>query len=210
MKAHRRPGPRWIAAACVCAVAGAHAVSAQEVVASWRVTRGSVRIVCPMTIGGTFEARTSAIGGQVALSESARSGLSGDLDVDLTTLTTGIGFRDDHMRDTYLEVQKGQGYDHAVVSNLALDGADPASAVGRVAFTGTLLLHGATRPVHGEATIHRTSSGVQVDARFAVRLSDFGIAKPQYLGVGVRDEVQADIEFEAAAVAAPSTVEESR
>lgn len=194
----------WIAAASLCGGAAPATISAQTT-AAWRITGGDVRVVCPMTVGGSFEARTSALAGEALAIRSASSdpssrstSLPGQLAVDLATLDTGIELRNRHMRETYLEVQKGHGFDHAVVSDISLNGANPTEVNGRVRFTGRLLLHGVTRPVNGEVTIHRTGSGLQVEARFPVRLPDFGIAKPRYLGVGVRDEVEVNVEFEAA------------
>ena len=60
---------------------------------------------------------------------------------------------------------------------------------GKTAFTGTFLLHGTTKPVTGQATIRREGKNVRVEATFPVTVSAFGIEKPQYLGVGVRDQV---------------------
>ena len=46
----------------------------------------------------------------------------GNLTVDLRTLDTGIGLRNDHLRDHYLEVDKGPGFDKAILSEIVLQG----------------------------------------------------------------------------------------
>lgn len=185
-----------IAVVWLCGAGAAVAISAPAQT-TWRVSGGDVRVTCPMTVGGSFEARTAALTGVVGLVSPGTPSLSGRLVVDLATLDTGIELRNDHMRETYLEIGRGQSFDHAVVSDIDLGGVDPADMDARVHFTGRLLLHGVTRPVRGEATIHRGSSGWQVRADFHVRLPDFGIAKPRYLGVGVRDDVRVAVAFEA-------------
>jgi hypothetical protein len=155
---------------------------------AWSVVRGEVRVECPLTIGGSFEAKTSAIQGTLTLTPAAGM-FGGDLSVALGTLDTGIDLRNEHLRRKYLEVDRGPGFDRAVLSGISLGGGDPRRVQGRTPFTATLLLHGERRPVAGQATVHHDGSAVRVEARFPVSVSAFGIAKPQYLGVGVKDQV---------------------
>ncbi len=155
---------------------------------SWRVVRGDVRVVCPLTVGGSFEAKTGAMRGTVTPGAPGTA-LAGDLSVDLGTLDTGIGLRNDHLRREYLEVGRGEGFDRAVLSEIRLGDADPRGFQGKTPFTGTFLLHGTKKPIAGQATVRREGRTVRVEASFPVTVSDFGIAKPQYLGVGVKDQV---------------------
>ncbi len=172
------------------------AVRAQAAESAWRVARGDVRVVCPMTVGGSFEAKTSSVQGTVTTG-GAGAPLGGELLVDLATLDTGIGLRDEHMKKNYLEVGRGQGFDHAVLSQIRLGDADPQAVQGKTAFTGTLLIHGTAKPVAGQATIRREGNAVRVEASFPVSIASFGIPKPQYLGVGVRDEVTVNVSLTA-------------
>jgi polyisoprenoid-binding protein YceI len=149
-----------------------------------------------MTVGGSFEAKTSAIHGTVTTG-AAGAPLGGELSVDLATLDTGIDLRNEHLKNTYLEVGKGQGFDHAVLSGIRLGDADPQAIQGKTAFTGTFLLHGTTKPVSGEATIRRDGKDVRVDASFPVSIAAFGIEEPRYLGVGVRDQVTVNVSLTA-------------
>jgi hypothetical protein len=117
--------------------------------------------------------------------------------VDLRTLDTGIGLRTQHMREKYLEVGRGAGFDTAVLSELRLGEVDPGTFRGRTTFTGTLLLHGVRKPVAGQVDIKREGAAVSAQASFPVTLSDFGIARPEYLGVGVADVVQVKVALSA-------------
>ncbi len=157
--------------------------------ATWRVVRGEVRVLCPLTIGGSFEAKTEALTGTVTLASAAQV-FGGELAVDLATLETGIGLRDEHLREKYLEVGHGPDFARAVLSQIRLGEGDPSTVQGRTRFSGTFLLHGTKRPVSGQATVRREGRTVRVEAGFPVTLPDFGIAKPRYLGVGVKDRVQ--------------------
>ncbi len=68
--------------------------------------------------------------------------LTGEIVVDLATIDTGIALRNQHLRENYLEVAKGRGFDKAVLSEIRVHDADGEEFQGRTAFTGTLLLHG--------------------------------------------------------------------
>jgi len=45
--------------------------------ASWRVTQGDVSVKCPMTIGGTFDAKTNALSGSLSASAAHPPTLDG-------------------------------------------------------------------------------------------------------------------------------------
>ena len=164
---------------------------------TWRVPQGDVRVMCPMTIGGSFDAKTSAVSGSLTASAAHSPAFDGSLAVDLRTLDTGIGLRNDHLREKYLEVDKGAGYDKAVLSDIDLKGLNPDAPEGKGSFTGSLTLHGVTKTVTGPVEIKKTGSGLRVKASFPVNLSDYNIPEPRYLGVGVKNTVQVEVTFTA-------------
>src|ERR1044071_8601913 len=51
-----------------------------------RVMNAQVSVLCPLTIGGSFEARTKALSGQVGMAPDTTQPLDRDLAVDLQTL----------------------------------------------------------------------------------------------------------------------------
>lgn len=160
--------------------------------AQWQVASGEISVRCPLTVGGGFDAVTTQVTGSLADAASQPPSFGGEIAVDLKTLDTGINLRNTHLREKYLEVGKGEGYERAVLSELKLTGVsgDPAAFQGKTAFTGKLQLHGTSKEVAGEARIQRSGSNIHVDARFPVRLSDYGIEDPRYLGVGVKPVVE--------------------
>lgn len=170
------------------------ALLAQE---GWSIASGDVTVVCPLTVGGSFEAKSPALTGRLTPDASNPRRLQGKLTVDLATLDTGIGLRNTHMRDNYLEVGRGEGFSHAVLKDIVVGGA-VATLSGQTSFTAALLVHGVERPVRGDARVTRNAGRVRVEATFPVVLEDHEIAKPRYLGVGVRDQVQVRVRFEAA------------
>jgi polyisoprenoid-binding protein YceI len=175
----------------VLGLAGATLVAAN----TWKVGQGDVRVTCPMTIGGSFDAKTTALSGSVTASASGSPAFEGSLAVDLRTLDTGIGLRNEHLRENYLQVGKGPGFDTATLSEIDLKGFSPDAPEGKGSFTGSLTLHGVTRTITGAVDVRQAGAGLRVKASFPVNLPDYGILKPRYLGIGVKDTVQVDVAF---------------
>jgi len=161
---------------------------------AWTTTTGDIRVTCPLTVGGTFEARTTALKGALSIAP-ASSALAGELSVELKTLDTGISLRNRHMLENYLEVEKSEDFETAVMSNIDVGALTSGVPEGKSRFTARLRLHGTTQPVAGQASMSKRESSVRVEASFPVRISDYGIADPRYLGIGVKNEVSVRVVF---------------
>jgi polyisoprenoid-binding protein YceI len=123
--------------------------------------------------------------------------VDGSLAVNLRTLDTGISLRNEHLRENYLEVGKGAGFDTATLSDIDLNGFNPDAPSGKGSFTGLLSLHGVSKAVTGAVDIRQSGAGLRVKASFPVQLSDYSIRTPRYLGIGVKDTVQVEVAFAA-------------
>ena len=186
--------------AIVLGVIGVVGVAAPSRAAdAYKVSGAEVVVVCPLTVGGSFEARTKSVSGEVAASAAEPGSVSGALRVDLQTLETGIAVRDRHMRENYLEVEKGPEFAVATFDQIRIE-----KLAGKSTFKGTLLLHGQRQEVTGVADLQQKDGRIRVQAQFPIRVSAFQIPKPTYLGVGVRDEIQ--IKVVLTAEPAPSKV----
>lgn len=160
---------------------------------AWRIDRGEVSVKCPMTIGGSFDAKTTALTGVVTT--KGASAIDGSIAVDLRTLDTGISLRNDHLREKYLEVDKGAGFDKAVLSDITLNGLSADAPDGKGTFSGWLTLHGVKKTVNGPVEVRKAGGTARVKASFPVSLPDYNIAEPRYLGVGVKNTVQVEVTF---------------
>jgi len=148
-----------------------------------------------MTVGGSFDARTSALSGMLSTSADRPSALDGSVAVDLRTLDTGIALRNEHLTKKYLEVDKGTGYEQAVLADVVLQGLNTDAPAGKGSFTGALTLHAVKKTVSGPVDVRAAGTGWRVRASFPVNLPDYNIEKPRYLGVGVKDTVQVSVTF---------------
>ena len=175
---------------------------------AWQIDKGDVRVTVPLKPGGAFAATTTALGGTVRLAESAPGTkpvrLTGAVTMDLTNIDTGIALRNQHLRENYLEVGKGGGFDKAVLTDIRLAAADGDGFEGETDFTATLSLHGVAKQVSGKMEVRKEGAGRRVRADFPVTLTDFGITPPIYLGVGVGNKLLVKVQCMATPVPHPA------
>jgi len=139
---------------------------------AFRVAQGDVKITCPVTLGGSFDAKTKALSGSLTTSGTD---VDGSIAVDLRMLDTGIHLRNEHMKENYLEIDKGSGYDKAVLSGINLEGLNADTTEGKGSFTGSLTLHGVKKNVGGPIEVRKLAEGLRVKASFPVNLPDYNV-----------------------------------
>lgn len=118
-------------------------------------------------------------------------GISGQLLIKLDEFQTGIGLRDRHMKEKYLETAK---FPTAVLTlskvDVPKDFLDKKLSIKDCAFEGLLKIKDVERPVKGTAIIDARDGGnILVETDFKIKVSDFKIEIPTYMGVTVADEV---------------------
>src|SRR5262249_60249324 len=99
-----------------------------------------------LTVGGSFEARTNAVVGDLAVADVSGA-VSGAVQVDLSSLQTGIGLRDRHMKEKYLEIPRNDTFSTARLEEIRIERAEE----GSMPFHGRLTRHGEQRMVSGMA-----------------------------------------------------------
>ena len=177
----------WVLAGLCAVLSGASPQAGAAEGPAWRIDRGDVKILVPMRPGGAFTATTASMNGTLSL--------AGEVAVVLGTIDTGIGLRNQHLREKYFEIARGQGFDRAVVSDIAFKDADGEAFQGSSTFTGAMLLHGVKHAIDGTADIRHQGNDRRVKAVFSLLMSDYGITAPMYLGVGVADKLLVTVEF---------------
>jgi polyisoprenoid-binding protein YceI len=119
--------------------------------------------------------------------------LKGDLKADLVPLKTGIDLRDSHMHDKYLETKTNPTAELMLETIKFEKGTD-----GSCEFTGSLVLKSVKKPIKGSCEITGVGKdALQVKASSEIKLEDYPIGVPTYLGVKVADKVTIEVEFAA-------------
>ena len=155
-----------------------------------------VRFVSQTTIQ-EFEGRTSKIDGYVLLGASPLAAGSAEgselyIEVDLASLDTGIGLRNRHMRDDYLEVKK---YPYATYRGRIVEIVSAAEGGFHVTADGTFSVHGVDRQMRIPCNVTAAGAGYHAKCSFPVLLSDHHIDIPSFMFLKVNDQIQLDLDF---------------
>ena len=151
---------------------------------------------------------TSQITGQLRVNPAdlKASGTLAQLEVDLSSLKTGIRLRDTHMREQYLHTER---YPKATFTLKSIKKASanklPPNKPVTVKAEGTFELHGVKKDVVVDAQVtylpeNQETMGklpgnlIRLSSQFDVRLADYGIERPQMvlLKVGEVSHVTVD------------------
>lgn len=116
--------------------------------------------------------------------------IQGELSLDLATLDTGMNLRNQHMKDKYLETAQ---FPKAIlkISKQSLKGPWQMGQKHSGTLQSELLLHGQGRLIDVPFEI---SEDGQVSANFKLKITDFQIEIPSFMGVTVADTVDVKIQ----------------
>ncbi len=119
--------------------------------------------------------------------------LKGDLVADLAPIKTGIDLRDNHMHEKYLETKKFPTAELNLESIRFEKGTE-----GTCEFNGSLAIKSVKKPIKGACEITGLGKdALKVKASSEIKLADYPIGVPSYLGVTVADKVTVEVEFDA-------------
>ncbi len=111
--------------------------------------------------------------------------------VDLATIDTGIGLRNKHMRNKYLETDT---YPYATYIG-SITKVTKQDSLWHVETQGTLSIHGVDRQVEISGQVSDSADGFYVEAELELNLADFNIDQPQFLLVKMNEQVKVNVRF---------------
>jgi len=196
MTIRRGKRARAAASALVAVAALAGPAAAQE----FHVDPGAANVVRFISRASIeeFEGVTSRVDGYVLLgtptltTETGGDGTDLYLEVDLASLDTGIGLRNRHMRDNYLEVEK---YPFASFrARIESSEAGPGQTY-RVSARGTLSIHGIDRERTLTCRVAPHGDGYRAQCGFEVLLSDHDIEIPKIMFLKLANEIRLELDF---------------
>lgn len=133
-----------------------------------------VQVNFKLSPAGSFVGKTSKVQGHVV--RSGDKFTASNIQVDLKSLKTGIGLRDEHTQK-HLETSK---YPTAVLVSATGQGGKG---------TGVIRIRGIEKPIAGTYKV----VGNKLEAQFDLKPSDFNITGVRYMGVGLKDLVQVSV-----------------
>lgn len=146
----------------------------------------------------SFDGVTSRIDGFAMIpSDTLQDGAQYDsskfyFEVDLNALDTGIGLRNRHMRENYLQTDQ---FPFAQYGGRLTEVVQAADGAQRVATTGELTIHGAKRTLADTILVARDGRRYHVRCQFPVALPDYKIKVPKLMFMKISDTVQVQLDF---------------
>ena len=170
-------------------------VSAQAQTTMFKVdtTRNNlVRFHADLTIG-SFTATTSKIEGQVRWEEPDTLATSEvNFRVDLASFDTGIGLRNTHMREKYLETEQ---YPYAEYTGSLTRVIVVSDSVIEMTTDGTMRIHGVEQDFQTTVRAERWPASFHVTDSFDLNTSDYEIKKPRFLFTSMDRVVRVELSF---------------
>lgn len=157
-------------------------ISAQEFITE----NASVEFISEAPLN-TFTGTSQNLNGLIDLKKNLL-----DFYLDLNTLKTGIGLRDRHMRDNYLETKD---YPFAEFTGKMSEDIDlEIGEIKNVMAEGLFNIHGESNKITVPGTLKRLSqSEVELEASFIIKLSDYNIDIPKLVFYELAEEQQVNI-----------------
>jgi len=114
------------------------------------------------------------------------------LEVDLNSLDTGIGLRNRHMRENYLETDK---YPRTYFKGKITDSRQVDDSSHVVTADGSIFIHGVEQPLKVEGKMIKIDSGFRIQTNFIVKLTDFKVEVPSIMFYKIDENMDMHLDF---------------
>jgi polyisoprenoid-binding protein YceI len=113
-------------------------------------------------------------------------------EVELNGLDTGIGMRNRHMREIYLETDKFP-YAHFTGEIVSVDTA--ANGAFTISTSGRFFIHGKEQQVTILGLVSPEGDHYRVRSKFEVKLPDYGIKVPTLMFLKISETIELELDF---------------
>jgi polyisoprenoid-binding protein YceI len=113
-------------------------------------------------------------------------------EVDLNSIDTGIGLRNRHMRDNYLETDQ---YPYTHFKGTLTNAEKVSENEYEITAEGTMYIHGVEKEISVEGTMIALENGYHIKTQFVTALSDYKIKIPQLMFFKINENMQLELDF---------------
>ena len=113
-------------------------------------------------------------------------------EVDLRTVDTGIGLRNRHMREDYLETDK---YPMTNYKGKLVYVDKVSDAEYKVTIDGNMFIHGVTKPLKINGNLFPVENGYRVKAYFEILLTDYNVEIPKLMFMKISNTIKLVLDF---------------
>lgn len=145
----------------------------------------SIKFLAKSTLSN-FEGTTSAVEGFIKWDSALTNDSKIEFKIYLDSIDTGIGLRNTHMRDTYLETNK---YPFAQFRGTITNQILKTKLESEVEVDGYIKIHGVERNQKIKGRLYDYGKLFKLESSFDISLSDFNIEQPSFLFISVDNEI---------------------
>jgi len=113
-------------------------------------------------------------------------------EVDLNSLDTGIGLRNRHMRENYLETNK---YPLTHFKGQLTSATQSSNNSYQVTAQGVMFIHGVENEITVEGTMIPVEDGFRIQTEFITTLTDYNIEVPQLMFFKIDEHMRLKLDF---------------
>jgi polyisoprenoid-binding protein YceI len=156
----------------------------QELTVSSRQSN-SIKFLAKSTLSN-FEGTTSAVEGFIKWDSTSTNNNKVELKIYLDSLDTGIGLRNDHMREKYLETNL---YPFAQFTGRITTQIQQSKLDSVVKAEGILRIHGIEKKQKITGRVSNYDKKYKLETSFHISLSEFNIEQPSFLFISVDNDI---------------------
>lgn len=113
-------------------------------------------------------------------------------EVDLNSLDTGIGLRNTHMRENYLETDQ---FPFAHFTGKLIKAEKISEDTYQAVTQGKMFIHGVEKEISVDGILIRQDDGFRIQAKFVTPLSDYKIKVPKIMFFKIDENIQVEVDF---------------
>jgi polyisoprenoid-binding protein YceI len=121
--------------------------------------------------------RTNAITGSLSIAADRREG---DFTVDMTTVKSDSGNRDNQFQGRIMDTSKFPTSTFALTQPIDLGSVPTEGQTVKASATGDLTLHGTTKPVTFDVQAQLKDGKIEVNGTIPIVFADYGIPNPSF------------------------------
>lgn len=165
---------------------GDPATASGPLAAGWKVVAGSQAgyRVKEVLFGQSADAvgRTDQVSGSMTISaaDGADTVTAVELSVDMTSVTSDQGRRDNQFRGRIMETSQYPTATFELTQPIALGDVPGDTTPVDVKATGDLTLHGVTRSVDADLSARRNGTNIEVSGSIPITFADYSIPNPSF------------------------------
>ncbi len=113
-------------------------------------------------------------------------------EVNLDALDTGIGLRNRHMKENYLETFR---YPYAQFNGKVVKEEAESDNKSKVSVEGEMFIHGVAKKITINGIVEKNKPSYRIKSEFVVKLSEYKIEVPSLMFMRISEEIKLVLDF---------------